>query len=121
MREKALHVEILTCEGCPHAALTYQRVREALGADGLNAEINQILVATAQAAIDLRFIGSPTVRINGEDVEPASQARTDYGLMCRMYFEGESCAGLPSETLLQRALRSSQDHPLGQSTSRALR
>lgn len=105
MRHRVLRIEILTCEGCPHTAPTRQRVREALAADGIHADINEIEIATGQEATSLRFIGSPTVRINGKDVDPASQERTDYGLMCRIYSDGENFGGVPSEALLRQAIR----------------
>jgi len=31
-------------------------------------------------AVTVRFVGSPTVRVRGRDVQPEAEARTDYGL-----------------------------------------
>ena len=35
---------------------------------------------TSGAADTLRFVGSPTVRVRGRDVQPEAEADTDYGL-----------------------------------------
>ena len=32
-----------------------------------------------------RFLGPPSVRVDGYDIEPGADARTDYGLKCRLY------------------------------------
>jgi hypothetical protein len=63
-------------------------------------------IGTADAAQRERFLGSPTVRINGRDVEPEAERRTDYGLKCRLYRASTGLSGQPREELLQAALRS---------------
>jgi hypothetical protein len=42
-------------------------------------------VESAQAAEHERFLGSPTVRVNGQDVDGNRRGSTDYGLRCRLY------------------------------------
>jgi hypothetical protein len=44
------------------------------------AELRQRRIETAQEAHAARFLGSPTVRVNGRDVDPGADERTDYGL-----------------------------------------
>jgi hypothetical protein len=61
-------------------------------------------VTDANGARDLRFLGSPTVRINDIDIEPSARSRTDYGLMCRTYGGG----GVPSEALICDAIAESR-------------
>ena len=53
-----------------------------------------------------RFLGSPTVRINGRDIEPGGERRTDYGLKCRLYRAPTGLSAQPPEQLLRSALRS---------------
>ena len=66
----------------------------------VNTDIEVVEVKTDSDAKRLRFLGSPTVQVDGEDVEPAAHARTDYGMSCRIY--GES--GTPPRELIEAAL-----------------
>jgi hypothetical protein len=49
----------------------------------------------------MRFLGSPTIRVNDEDIEPAARRRTDYGFMCRTYrAEDGTTTGIPPAVLI---------------------
>lgn len=61
-------VEILSIAGCPNAIITRTRVREALALEACRAEILDVVVDTPEAAHEQRFLGSPSVRVNGQDV-----------------------------------------------------
>jgi hypothetical protein len=52
-----------------------------------------------------RFLGSPTLRIDGRDVEPGAEERTDFGLKCRLYRTPEGFAGTPPDAWVLEALR----------------
>ena len=93
-------VEILYFDGCPHHRATADLVREVVGSLGVEAEIRQVRVETPEEALRKRFVGSPSVRVNGKDVEPGAEAETDFALSCRRY--GES--GVPPRELLVAAL-----------------
>ena len=43
---------------------------------------------------------SPSVRVDGKDIEPGAESRTEYALSCRLYGD----RGLPSKELLVAAL-----------------
>ncbi|HLY85523.1 MAG TPA: hypothetical protein VKO84_03275, partial [Gaiellaceae bacterium] len=63
-------VEILYFVGCPHyegARVLVERVSRELGVEP---ELRLVDVPSDEAAERLRFIGSPTVRVDGEDVDP---------------------------------------------------
>lgn len=47
-----------------------------------------------------RFLGSPTIRVDGRDIEPGAAARTDYGLKCRIYQTPAGLSGLPPDEWL---------------------
>ena len=94
-------IEILFFAGCPNHAPTLTLVREVLGGLGLEVEICEVPVETAEEAETHRFVGSPTVRVNGKDIEPDARDRTDFGLSCRIYRSG----GVPPRELLVRAVR----------------
>jgi hypothetical protein len=62
-------------------------------------------VESIDAAEAERFLGSPTVRIDGRDVEPGAADRDDFGLKCRLYRSGEGTSGVPPDNWISEALR----------------
>lgn len=100
-----LQVDVLTFEGCPNSDAALERVREAVVIAGATAEIRTVEVRDAQDAIARRFLGSPTVQIDGEDAEREARRRTDYGFMCRTYRASDgSVTGAPSVGLIAEAI-----------------
>jgi hypothetical protein len=97
-------VEILTFEGCSNAAGTRDRDRDALRAEAVRAKVRRVEVDTPERAQERRFLCSPSVRIDGKDVEPAADGRTAYGLMCRRYCGGLSTEGPPSVAMIRAAI-----------------
>lgn len=71
-------VEVLTFEGCPHAEPALELVKRVLADSGAGATVRRVDVPDAEAAAAERFLGSPTIRVNGRDIEPgvASATRT---------------------------------------------
>lgn len=100
-----MRVEILVFEGCPNANPTEAAVREAFRLESVDAAIDLVEVGTPDLAQQLRFLGSPSVRIEGDDVEPSANDRTAYGLMCRTYREGDKAVGTPAIAMIRRAIR----------------
>jgi hypothetical protein len=71
----------------------------------IEADIEVIRVESEAQAQRLQFIGSPTIRVNGRDIDPPSpEAR--YGLTCRAYnLETGRISPLPSPDMIRRSLR----------------
>jgi len=63
-------------------------------------------VETVEDAERERFLGSPTVRIDGSDVEPGAGERDDFGLKCRLYRSGGMTSGVPPREWVVAAIRS---------------
>ena len=101
MSRGAAVVEVLYFSGCPNHEPAVRLAREVLRELGLGIEIREVPVETPEEAQSRRFIGSPSIRVHGLDIEPESRKRRDYGLSCRMY--GDS--GVPPRDLLVDALR----------------
>lgn len=99
-----MRIEILTFEGCPNADVTRELVRKAVRSEAVDAEIEYINVETAELAQRLRFLGSPSVRVDGDDVELSANGRTSYGLMCRTYAYGPEVAGAPPIAMIRAAI-----------------
>lgn len=100
-----MKVEILYFEGCPNHAPEAERVREILREEGLAAEVVEVNVGDELAARALGFLGSPTIRVDGLDVEPAARSAKDFGMTCRVYMEDGRPVGLPSSEMIRQALR----------------
>ena len=92
-------IQVLCVPECRNCEPAIERVRQVLGSEGVDARVEKILVAEEAAARCLHFPGSPTVRVDGVDVESSGQAA--FGLVCRLYADG---CGLPSEEALRRAI-----------------
>jgi hypothetical protein len=57
-----------------------------------------------EAAQRERFLGSPTVRVDGRDVEPDAEDREDFGLKCRRYQLPAGLGGVPLDEWVLNAL-----------------
>jgi len=77
-------VEVLVVSGCPGTELAIARVRQATEKLGIETNLRLIIVDNDEQAQALGFFGSPTVRVEGSDVEenPLSPM---IGLSCRLY------------------------------------
>lgn len=96
--------EILHFRGCPNWE-TARRVVERVGSElGLEPELRLVEVSDAETAVKLRFLGSPTVRVDGRDVEPGVEEREDFVLACRVYWLDSGARGVPAEQWIRDAL-----------------
>jgi hypothetical protein len=98
-----MKIELLYFDGCPGHERLLPSLRELAAQHGV--ELEQRHIRTLEEAEEARFLGSPSVRINGRDVEPGAEQRTDYGLKCRLYRSSDGQSGLPPRDWLDRALR----------------
>jgi hypothetical protein len=95
-------VEVLYFEGCPNRDATAQLARQVIRDLGVEAEITEVEVANVEDAQRLRFLGSPTVQVDGVDIEPGAGSSTDYAFACRVYGD----TGVPPREMLVAALNS---------------
>src|SRR5712671_7954522 len=96
-------IEIFYFEGCPNHKPTSERVRAVILEEGIAADLNEIEVPDEAAAAKVGFLGSPTIRVNGIDIEPASRNLKKSGFACRCY-----PGGLPPSEMIRAALREAQ-------------
>jgi hypothetical protein len=80
------------------------RLRQLLQDQGVETDIELRRVETPEAAEVERFLGSPTVRIDGRDVEPGAGGRTDFGLKCRIYRGPAGASPVPPDEWIIDAL-----------------
>ena len=96
-------MDVLYFEGCPTHLEAEKALREVLSEEGIGAEVELVAVNTDEEAQRLRFPGSPTIRVNGEDLFPVPEWG-EYALGCRMYATPEGLKGSPTAKMLKEAL-----------------
>jgi len=97
-------VEVFYIDGCPNHEPTVERVKASLNDLGLAGEIVELPVSDPGLASTLRFLGSPTIYINGLDVEPAARTANQFGISCRTYLDASRRVGVPPVELIRQAL-----------------
>ena len=95
-----MKIEVLYFEGCPNHRPALDRLRSVLRQEGLLADVAEIEVKDEATARALRFIGSPTIRVNGLDIEVEARAVKEPAFACRRY-----AGGSPAEEMIRSALR----------------
>lgn len=101
-----MNIEFLYFEDCPSHAAALERLRDLLGQEDLQADLRIVRVDTDEQAQSLRFPGSPTIRVDGQDIDPVGAAANPVGLSCRVYRTSDGrFTPLPPEDLLREALR----------------
>jgi hypothetical protein len=78
--EDVMKVELLVSPGCSSREETEKVLREILSELAPEASFQTIVVDSSEKAVELKFLGSPTLRINGRDMEPQADRSLSYGL-----------------------------------------
>jgi len=94
-----MRIEVLYVPGCPNYEPAIERLQAVLESQSLQAEIRSVPITSADQAKALFFPGSPTIRIDGDDVEQHEMVVPS--LACRLY---ANRSGIPSEELLRVAI-----------------
>src|ERR1700752_3235688 len=98
-----MKVEVLYVAECPSHPAAVKLVRDVLNSEGVVAEVREVPGKDVSMAKDLAFSGSPTIRINGQDVAGESYQAKTFALTCRLYL-GSSETGLPPVEIVRRAV-----------------
>ena len=100
-----MKLEVLYIEGCPNHRPAVERVESVLAEMGISEAIYEIPVTTIDQARTLGFPGSPTIRINDEDIEKDMPGGpTGFSYSCRTYSTQGELSGVPSPELIRRAI-----------------
>jgi hypothetical protein len=113
-------IEVLYFDGCPHYQAFLPHLHDLLEAHGITTTVDLIRIDNDADAQNHRFLGSPTVRINGRDIDsdaadhrPISDGEdpstSPYGMQCRLYRTPGGTTGIPSDKWVLEAL-SHQTH-----------
>jgi hypothetical protein len=100
-----MNITFLYFEGCPSHDAALERLRQVMAEEGAQAEIEILKVETDEQAQRLHFVGSPTILIDGRDIDPPPSEAYP-ALTCRTYrLEDGRISPLPSPDMIRRALQ----------------
>lgn len=98
-------IEFFFWEDCPSHPEAWTRLQQVMTEVGVEAPVERIEVLTDADAERLRFPGSPTIRVDGVDIDPAGAAQMGTALTCRVYrLEDGRFSPVPSKEMIHRAL-----------------
>ena len=95
-----MKIEFLYFKDCPAYKPALSLLEQVLLEADTDTAISKIEVTTQELAMQHRFLGSPSIRINGKDIEGREDV-SEHGLKCRIYPETNS--GIPSIAVLRKA------------------
>ncbi len=99
-----MKIELFYFEGCPSWKDAEKNLKAALKGFSIPDPIHFIRVDNNEDVIRNRFIGSPTIRINGLDVDPAARDIREYSMSCRVYNIDGALSGWPSIEMIRKTL-----------------
>lgn len=93
-------VEVLYTDECPFWKETVKLINEVITDLKTETMIKKVRVESEKAAKKLKFPGSPTVRVNGVDIDPAATETAGY-IGCRIYRYKGSTYELPPKQMIK--------------------
>jgi hypothetical protein len=100
-----LSIDLLYYEDCPHYEEAAQALREVLEEEDVAAEVHMVTIAPGEDAEIWGFIGSPTIHINGQDLEAEVYKETPYQGHCRVYIYKNKPCEFPPKEMIREALK----------------
>jgi hypothetical protein len=97
-----MNIQLLYFDDCPSYQTALTLLQEALGAVGRSDVIQTIEIKDNADVERWKFIGSPTIRIDG--IDPFDQGTSNYGMECRVFNTPNGLIGWPTREMLVEAL-----------------
>ncbi len=101
-----LTIDLLYFEDCPSYRQAWNDILDVLVEEKIDASVRLVAVESLERARELQFAGSPTIRVNGQDLEGYQGEGV---IACRVYKEN-SAKGWPSKDLLRDRVKSAMQH-----------
>ena len=99
-----MQVELLYVDGCPGYEELRPRLEQLLAERGLDPRLDLVQITSVEEAKAHRFLGSPSLRVDGHDVEPSADERGETGMQCRIYASADGIRRAPSDEQIVAAL-----------------
>lgn len=114
-----MKIELLYVPNCPNHAPALLMLRDVLSEQGMAEDVKEIEVSDPAQAAAASFLGSPTIRIDGRDVEPRIPDSVHHGLSCRAYLVDGRRQGVPRREWISEAILSAHRGGEGMGESRS--
>jgi hypothetical protein len=95
-----MKVEIYFSKDCPNLQATVDLVREVATENDFEVDLEIKEITSDEEWFAMRLQGSPTVQVEGFDIEPQAREGSGNGPSCRLY----GGSGVPSRKLIEDAL-----------------
>lgn len=102
---RPIRIEFLWFADCPNHPVARALLDDVIAAEGIEAAVEEIDATDPALAGRLRFPGSPTIRVEGEDVDPSFTDPGDYTPRCRLYWTSAGLRGVPERAWVEAAIR----------------
>jgi hypothetical protein len=100
-------VELLWFEDCANHPAARKMLEEVIADVAPGTLIRDVDATDPAIAAEVRFPGSPTIRVDGRDVDPSYVDPGDYTPRCRLYRTSNGLRGLPERRWIEDALTAS--------------
>jgi len=104
-----IKIELLHTKECPYWKEALKTLVEVINEYKIDAELKAITIGGLRKAEKYKFPGSPTIRINGVDIDP--KHTESIGLGCRIYFYEGKPYGYPPRKMIIKALKNAKAIP----------
>ncbi len=101
-----MKIELLYFDTCPSYEIVLKYLEEIITEKQLGAGVEMIKIESDEDALKNRFLGSPSIRLNGRDIEPGAEEIKDFSMRCRLYLEDDKVNELPSKKMIAQAIDS---------------
>jgi hypothetical protein len=98
-------VEFLWFDGCPSHVAARAMLLEVIAAIAPGTPVEDVNAGEPAVAVARRFPGSPTIRVDGRDIDPTFADPGDYTPRCRLYRADGGLRGIPPRAWIEAALR----------------
>jgi len=99
-----MYIELIWFDGCPNHEHTRALLERVLASRGIDMSAVETIMVDEGSADTVKFPGSPTIRVDGRDVEPGFRDPGSYALNCRVYQTPEGLRGVPPIAWIERAI-----------------
>ena len=99
-----VRIEILARRDCPSRGMAIAVVEKVVAETGVPAKVVVVDMTSEAEARKRRFLGSPTVRVEGRDVDQRLNGQSEFTLADRVYRTDRGLAGWPDAAWVREAL-----------------
>ncbi len=104
-----MEITLQLAERCGHHDQARALLKDALAEVGLSdVEVKESVIRTEEDALETKCLGSPTIRVNGFDVEYQEREPDETSAGCRYYNSPAGWKPIPEKGMLVRALNTAK-------------